>query len=481
MKAEIRDFVRTYVKAIKESNAALFAGAGLSKPAGFVNWKELLSEVAEDLNLDIDKETDLISLAQFHVNERGRGKINQILLEEFTKDSEITENHRIISNLPIQTFWTTNYDTLIEDSLRAAGKRVDVKIRNSNLAVTLPNRQATVYKMHGDISLPDEAVITKDDYENYQHKRKPFTLALQGDLIEKTFLFIGFSFDDPNLQYVLSRIRILLGESQRDHYCFMKKVSRSDFPKGNEHDDDYRYAVIRQELQIKDLKRFRIQVILVDDYSEITEILRYIENKIRRLNVFISGSVSDYGEWGESRIFNFSTQLAKRLISNDQNIITGFGLGIGSCVISGALEEIYSNPRATAEKRLLARPFPQVGTSNLKEIWTRYRFDMISRAGISVFLFGNKIHPETGITIEADGMIEEFNISVQTGSIPVPIGATGYTARTIWNKVIENFDDYVPDSSLKPLYEEIGNENNTDEKIIDCVLEIVRRLDEYKY
>lgn len=480
MKAEIRDFVRTYVKAIKESNAALFVGAGLSKPAGFVNWKELLSEVAEDLNLNIDKETDLITLAQFHVNERGRGKINQILLEEFTKDSQITENHRIISNLPIQTFWTTNYDTLIEESLRIAGKRVDIKIRNNNLAVTLPNRQATVYKMHGDISLPDEAVITKDDYENYQHQRKPFTLALQGDLIEKTFLFVGFSFDDPNLQYILSRIRILLGESQRDHYCFMKRVSRSDFPVGDEHDDDYRYAAVRQELQLKDLRRFRIQVILVDDYPEITEILRYIENKIRRSNVFVSGSVSEYGEWGESRIFNFSTQLAKRLIKNGQNIITGFGLGIGSCVISGALEEIYSNPRATAEKRLLARPFPQVGTSNIKELWTRYRFDMISQAGISVFIFGNKIDPSTGIVIEANGMIEEFQIAIQNGSIPVPVGATGYAARTIWKTVIEDFGSFVPDSSLKPLYEQIGDENCTDEKIIDTVLEIIKKLDEYK-
>jgi len=73
---EIKEFIRTYVRSIVESNAAIFAGAGLSQPAGHVNWKELMREIAEDLNLDIDIENDLISLAQYHVNEfSGRGKI----------------------------------------------------------------------------------------------------------------------------------------------------------------------------------------------------------------------------------------------------------------------------------------------------------------------------------------------------------------------------------------------------------------------
>ncbi|WP_237391486.1 hypothetical protein [Bacillus cereus] len=34
---KINEFIRTYVKAIEGSNAAVFAGAGLSQPAGHVN------------------------------------------------------------------------------------------------------------------------------------------------------------------------------------------------------------------------------------------------------------------------------------------------------------------------------------------------------------------------------------------------------------------------------------------------------------
>ena len=87
-----------------------------------------------------------------------------------------------------------------------------------NLSTTLSESDAIVYKMHGDYLDPSTCVITKDDYELYNEKRQLFTTALQGDLVSKTFLFIGFSFEDPNLKYILSRIRNLLDENRRTHY-----------------------------------------------------------------------------------------------------------------------------------------------------------------------------------------------------------------------------------------------------------------------
>jgi len=200
----IDSFINTYVQALHNQNAAIFAGAGLSIPAGLVNWKELLRDIANDIGLNIDKEDDLVTVAQFHVNERGgRHKINQALVNEFANRAVLTENHKILASLPIRTYWTTNYDTLIEDALRSARKNPDIKITKNNLSTTFPRQDAVVYKMHGDVSQPDEAVVTKDDYEAYDSKRHLFSMALQGDLVSKTFLFIGFSFSDPNLSYIL--------------------------------------------------------------------------------------------------------------------------------------------------------------------------------------------------------------------------------------------------------------------------------------
>lgn len=475
MDKHLLEFIRIFTEAVEKNNAAIFAGAGLSKPAGFVNWKELLKEIAEDIGLDIDKETDLISVAQYHVNENGgnRGKLNQVLIDEFTKETSITNNHAILSHMPISTYWTTNYDSLIEDSLKSEGKRVDVKRAPSNLAYTVPNCDATIYKMHGDISSPDEAVLTKDDYEGYNTKRQMYTTVLQGDLVSKTFLFIGFSFDDPNLEYILSRIRLLLGNNQRPHYCFMKKVSRSDFLL----EEDFTYGVVKQNLKINDLKRFNIKVLLVEDYQVITDVLEIIENNFKRKNIFVSGSAAEYGSWGETTAFQFSSNLSKKLIENGNNITTGFGLGVGSCIISGALEQIYHNNNK-AEERLIARPFPQQGTetSSINDIWTKYRIDMLSNVGIAIFLFGNKVDSETGKLVDANGMEEEFNLCIEKGVIPIPVGATEYIARKLWINVMENFDKYINNESLREYYTLIGEISLEGTVVIDAVINIINGL-----
>ena len=44
-----KELFNEYTRALREDAAALFVGAGLSVGAGFVDWKTLLKEIAEDL------------------------------------------------------------------------------------------------------------------------------------------------------------------------------------------------------------------------------------------------------------------------------------------------------------------------------------------------------------------------------------------------------------------------------------------------
>ena len=62
-------FIRDILQELEEENVAVFAGAGLSMPVGYVGWEELLKPIAEELNIDIKKEYDLVSLAQYYLNE----------------------------------------------------------------------------------------------------------------------------------------------------------------------------------------------------------------------------------------------------------------------------------------------------------------------------------------------------------------------------------------------------------------------------
>lgn len=476
MEQHLNRFVDTYTKAIKENNAAIFAGAGLSIPAGFVNWRNLLRDIAAELNLDIDQENDLVAIAQYHYNEKGnnRHRLNQLLIEEFTQGTSVTPNHKILAALPIQTYWTTNYDKLIERAIEEEGKTPDTKITQENLSTNIPKRDVVVYKMHGDVSLPDQAILTKDDYEGYNEKRQLYTTALQGDLVAKTFLFIGFSFDDPNLEYILSRIRILLGQNQRDHYCFFKKINPKDF-KTNA---DFNYAEIRHQLKIKDLRRYSINALLINDYFEITEVLLAIQKKVLRSNIFISGAAKVYDPRTEREAMSFVHKLSYKISSKGYKIVSGVGYGIGSAVINGATEYVFSTKYRHLDDALVLRPFPQVvtGTKSKDERNLEYRNEMIRHAGLALFIFGNKDDENGGWKL-SNGMIEEFEVAIQQGVIPIPVGATGYASEYLWNKVLASPELYYPNNSdLLDSLKQIGDKSLTDDELIKHILKAISIL-----
>jgi hypothetical protein len=469
----IESFVDAYAEAISSQNAAIFAGAGLSIPAGMVNWKDLLRDIAKEIGLDVDKEDDLISVAQYHVNEhRSRHRINQALLNEFSKRAKQTDNHTILASLPIRTYWTTNYDSLLEEALRAAGKTPDVKLSVENLATTLRRRDAIIYKMHGDASMPDQAVLTKDDYEAYSSTRQLFSTALQGDLVSKTFLFIGFSFTDPNLGYILSRIRLLLHENRRDHYCLLRRVQRKDFAKKALFD----YARTKQDLQVNDLKRYGINGLLVDTYAEFTEVLREVSRLYHRSRIFLSGSAADYGTWSEDKAQALMSELSGTLIREGFGIVTGFGVGVGPYVVNGALAQLEKESTRLVDDRLVMRPFPLgiVDAAERRRRWTSYRKDMLAQAGIAMFLFGNR-PADSGAIVNADGMEEEFELAVSQGIRVIPLGCTGAAAAVLHRRVLDNFAKYYPARGYKSAFEELGHAG-TARQIVERVLALAKRL-----
>jgi len=470
---KIDTFINTYTQALRDQNAAVFAGAGLSIPAGLVNWKELLRSIASELGLDVDKEDDLITIAQFHVNERGgRHRINQALIDEFSHRAALTENHRLLASMPIRTYWTTNYDTLIEESLKDKQKKADVKVTIENMATTVPRRDAVVYKMHGDISLPDKAVVTKDDYELYDTTHHLFSMALQGDLVSKTFLFLGFSFSDPNLSYILGRIRCLLGENRREHYCLLRRVLRSDFANST----DFQYARAKQDLQVRDLKRYGIIGLLVDDYAEYTQVLQRIYKKYCMSRVFISGSAYNYAPWADNKAHKLIKEISRQLIKEGFVVVSGFGFGVGAYVVSGILERLEQEGTRLLDDRVVLRPFPFdiSDPAERKRRWTTYRNEILSYAGIAVFLFGNKID-KSGKILMADGVGNEFQMAVDRGIAVVPVGCTGSVAAELHNKVMDSFDTHYPKRGYKGLFKSL-NKMGSSTQVASQVIKFVKKL-----
>jgi hypothetical protein len=458
MSQDQTSFIKKFVQHLFEGDAAIFAGAGFSIPAGFVNWS------------DVDQETDLITLAQYHHTQRGRHQINQRIVTEFSEQAQESENHRIIARLPISTIWTTNYDRVIEDTYSKNKKRPDVKYRNEHFNVNKSRRDVIIYKMHGDVEDADKAVITKYDYQNYNATHQPFITALSGDLVTKTFLFLGFSFTDPNLDYILSRVRRDYGPNTKNHYCIFKRVAKGD--KGSETEEQFTYNTIKQELLLEELRKsYHIFAVLIDDYAEITTMLTEIETQYKQKTIFISGSAATYAPHTSEQGVGFTHKLAKTLIQKNYTVVNGFGLGIGSAVINGALEAIYEEPTKYSEAQLVLRPFPQfaTGDKSLGELWQEYREKMISYAGIAIFIFGNKLVNEE--IVDANGILSEYDIAVSKGLFILPIGATGYQAKVVWERVKESYQGR--SSELLTNLEKLQDDTLTLDDLLPSVVKVL--------
>ena len=113
----------TMVEDMKKEDLCIFAGAGLSAASGYVDWKTLLEPMGNQLGLNMNM--DLTLLAQYYQNEFTRDDLNRRILEEFARIPKSNENMEILASMPISRYWTTNYDSVIEDTLKKHGKIVD--------------------------------------------------------------------------------------------------------------------------------------------------------------------------------------------------------------------------------------------------------------------------------------------------------------------------------------------------------------------
>jgi hypothetical protein len=470
-------FLSEFSRALDRREAALFVGAGLSVGAGLVDWRGLLKDVATGLGLEIDEETDLIALAQYEQNASStRHRLNAAIVEQFTIKAHPTKVHSLIAQLPFDLIWTTNYDSLLEDTLRAVDRSVDVKFRTSQLTFRRSNTDVTIYKMHGDASDADDAVITKDDYERYEVDREAFTELLRSDLVRHSFLFCGFSFTDPNIEYIMSRLRRMLKGTQRMHYCILRSPKRAD----KEATDQFERSRIRFEHRIADLKRFGIQSIVISDYAELESLFAELAFRSNTKNVLISGSNASDAPFTRDRLESLARRLGSELVSRGYKLVSGYGLGVGGAAILGA-QEAATRQGVPLGDRLILRLFPQdiAPAPDRARVYRAIRSDMIAQSGAVIVLAGNKLG-QHGNLETAPGVIEELDLARSSRKLVIPIGATGHVAATAWAALSTEWKKSGVRSELQHSLATLGGSSTTDDELVGAIFNILASAQELR-
>lgn len=458
-------FLREFPAAVEDDRAAVLVGAGLSVDAGFVNWRQLLKDIAEELDLDIEQEWDLPGVAQYYLdgNNQDRSRLNQMLLDEFRPaNTRTSPSHRLLAQLPIRDVWTTNYDECLEEAYRSAGRVTDVKRHNvpSSWTSDRPEKSVTIYKIHGDTTDVGNVILSRDDYDTYQKKYPHVLPVLQTHMTQKSFLIVGFSLTDPNLDHVLSQLRSFFVRDQRPHWLVLKQEADA-------------ISSRRQELRIRSLRRYGVDTVLVEDYSDVPLLLAEVESRLRRRNVLVSGSAGNYGllpaEEGAA-IESLSEAVGRAIIDTGHVLVSGLGLGVGAAVLTGAASAAYTAD-ADVTRRMLLRPFPRSASSDA-ELTTRWRADLVRAAGIVIFIAG--CSGSEGSPEVASGVLEEFELAVvEGGAWPIPVGSSGWAARLLYDRVAADPGQFLPPGYPVEAFETLGDESAGEERTSSAVTELL--------
>ena len=467
------ELIREYVTALRNRSASVFLGAGVSFPIFEIDWKSLISPYASKIGIELDHSgNDYPFIAQAYINcKNDELNFKQEICNLF-KSEQTTNVHALLAKLPIRNYWTTNYDSIIENALYRENKHFDLIYDNDSFATLDDMRDHVVYKCHGHFNNPESIVITQEDYENYRIRAFNFTHALYNELATSSILFLGYSFNDPDINNIITTLSSI-NNSKQNHYLITKK-------------DECNLRM--QELWIDNLERYGIKSVLIDKYDEVELIVKEIEKRYMAYNVLISGSATEYSQYtSEELAQELIYQLGYKLVEYDCSgsneghglkIINGNGLGVGSYLYEGIAEAAAVHGLDMADY-LLMYPFPKSYYTQFdqdksnEEKYAAYREKMISKCGAVFFLFGNK-KDKNGENINADGIKKEFDIAVSKKKYVFPIGATGYMAKELASIVLADFQKYNGEMpNVEKILQSLNNPNAESKEIIAGMLQII--------
>lgn len=216
-------------KLISEERMALWAGAGLSVYAGYPKGQDLANLLWKEI-LKRNKRTDLplAQIADECIIASGRNELIRTLKGLYSKKPKTNSLHKVISSIPhFNTIITTNYDTLFEDTLEEG---CNIIVSDSDLAY-YDNRKRSLFKIHGDLKMPDSIIISSADYNNALVYRLGGTYysTVQTKLIEHHILYIGYSLSDPNINMMLDKIAAVLGQNSKESFFVSPNISIDNY------------------------------------------------------------------------------------------------------------------------------------------------------------------------------------------------------------------------------------------------------------
>lgn len=247
------------------NNLVIFVGAGVSRNSGVCSWWELVKEIAEKIGenkcvscevkdlicgecgeqielCSIDgyncklkynfSAEDFLRIPQHFYESFGDSEEEKKPYYQFLKDKFCMEEYEtniideIIIKLQPEHIITTNYDHLLENVKDPGVSKYAIITKDDD--ILSKKGRNYIIKMHGDVNDIENIVLKEEDYLNYSQKHIIIETFIKALLIDKTFLFVGYSLNDNNLKLIMSYIDFFVKEkgveNRQPHYLVVDQI-----------------------------------------------------------------------------------------------------------------------------------------------------------------------------------------------------------------------------------------------------------------
>jgi hypothetical protein len=235
----------TLLRRIKGKACTPFIGAGAA--AGFLPLaKTLAQELAVEYGYPFGDSYDLARVTEFVAVTKRDGIIPKERIAERLQKAprpDVTnpcEIHRLLADLDLPIYLTTNYDDFMFQALRAAQKNPQREVCRWNRLLEQESSvfdtgfdpspaNPVVFHLHGHADLHQSMVVTEDDYLDFlvniskdlavsptgPRQRALLPVRIRSAITNSTLLFIGYRLADLNFRVILRGLLGSLEQSTR--------------------------------------------------------------------------------------------------------------------------------------------------------------------------------------------------------------------------------------------------------------------------
>jgi hypothetical protein len=220
------------VESCRAGDCVLYAGAGLSRQAGFPTWRQFLKQLldlairAESIDSDFAlslgaslEEGHLDSVADVLVSTLSQsGKLATYLREIYLATvPPLPRAHTLLQQIPFSAVLTTNFDHLLERTFPHSS--VYTHRDTEPLLDALSLRSFFLLKLYGSVEKPETVLVSPDQYKGAVARNPAFSQFIETLFFSRTLLFVGASLE--GIEAYLQGIAFRESEIPARHYALV--------------------------------------------------------------------------------------------------------------------------------------------------------------------------------------------------------------------------------------------------------------------